>query len=71
MENVCPGCGCRFTTEYMPNNSYSSYLPFGCQHEFGIEDYGPDKTTTNIPNSCLTQKKWRCKKCLEVRYTND
>ena len=35
----------------------------GCQHEF-------DLAMDNL-NTSGTSKKWRCKKCLEVRYTHD
>ena len=55
MGKICPRCNYHIEDEPQPW--------VGCQHEF-------DLAMDNL-NTSGTSKKWRCKKCLEVRYTHD
>ena len=59
MGKICPQCGSHLPDETLFHNP----LPTGCQHEFSL-------SMDNLDTSG-TSKKWRCNKCLEVRYTND
>ena len=63
MGKICPQCNYHFP------EGESYYSPFtGCQHEFVLE-YQDNPITNSNPKTTTT--KWRCRKCLEVRYTND
>ena len=56
MGKICPRCN-------YPIEDKGYFLPIGCQHEFEL-------SMDNLDTSG-TSKKWRCKKCLEVKYTYD
>lgn len=55
MGKICSRCN--YHIEEKPD------LTVGCEHEFYL-----DVETAKTGDNSI---KWRCKKCLEVKYTND
>ena len=62
MGKICPQCNYHF-----PDGAvYQQPQIYGCQHDFYMESERLT-ATTGVDN----KNKWRCRRCLEVRYTND
>lgn len=61
MGKICPQCKYHFPDEPV----YQHPPIFGCQHDY-VREHQEETSSTQLP-----QTKWRCKKCLEVKYTND
>ena len=60
MGKICPQCNYHF-----PDEPIYQYPPkFGCEHNF------VDDTITGEASSGTTRR-WRCTRCLEIRYTNE
>jgi len=60
MGKICPKC-----SFHMPENTeYWHITSDGCEHDFDIEP------GIHVSSNTL-EKKWRCKKCLVMKFTYD
>lgn len=62
MGKICPQCGYHFPDEA----TYQWPPPIDCQHDWQQELLNQKELTSNADII-----KWRCKKCLGVKYTYD
>lgn len=64
MGKICPQCG-----YHQPENTPMPQIyDYSCQHEY---EYMVVNNPTQPTTSNVQQIKWRCKKCLDVKYTTD